>query len=603
MGKGIKTRVSEKKGIKAIDKAAVASERMKEAYIRTKDKAEHGMYAEESSPGEYASDRLSAGVDNVTHEAVHQFDKQGRKGVQTTKENISRVKEKIQKRKAAAEQPKKQAEKQAAQQAGQPATRWSGRQAADTVSEPAKAVRQERGAIKTLDRGKKSIKTVDRGRKTIKQASSTAKGTIKTASKSIKTAEKTAKASIKTSQQAAKAAQRTAQATARAARAAAHAARAAARAAVAAAKVAAKATIAAVKAIIAATKALIAAIAAGGWIAVLVIVIICLIGLLIGSCFGIFFSGEDSGSGYTMQNVVQEINDDYQQQIDTTKANLSHDVLEMSGSRAVWPDVLAVYAVKTTTDPDNPQEVATMDDSKKAILTDIFWEMNQISSRTETRTETVITETDDGNGNIVETETTVTQTYLYITVSHKTAEEMAEQYGFDEEQKEQLAELLAEENRSLWSAVLYGIYTEDGAIVSVALSQVGNVGGEPYWSWYGFDSRVEWCACFVSWCANECGYIDTGVIPKYAGCVNGVQWFKDRGQWMDGSAEPAPGMIIFFDWDDENGQDGLSDHTGIVEKVENGRVYTIEGNSGDSVRQNSYPVGHYEVLGYGCPAF
>ena len=593
MGKGIKTRVAEK-GIKAIDKAAVASERMKEAYIRTRDKADHSLYAAESSPGEYASDRLSSGVDNVAHEAIHQFDKQGRKGIKTTKENISKVKENIQKRKAAAAQPKKQAEKQAARKT---------RQAADRISEPVRTLRQERGAVKTLDRGKKSIKTVDRGRKTIKQASSTAKGTVKTASKSIKTAEKTAKASIKTTQQAAKAAQRTAQATARAARAAAHAARAAARAADVAAKVAAKATIAAVKAIIAATKALIAAIAAGGWIAVLVIVIICLIGLLIGSCFGIFFSGEDSGSGYTMQNVVQEINDDYQQQIDTTKANLSHDVLEMSGSRAVWPEVLAVYAVKTTTDPDNPQEVATIDDSKKAILTDIFWEMNQISSRTETRTETVITETDDGHGNIVETESTVTQTYLYITVSHKTAEEMAEQYGFDKEQKEQLAELLAEENRSLWSAVLYGIYTEDGAIVSVALSQVGNVGGEPYWSWYGFSGRVEWCACFVSWCANECGYIDTGVIPQYAGCVNGVQWFKDRGQWMDGSAEPAPGMIIFFDWDDENGQDGLSDHTGIVEKVENGRVYTIEGNSGDSVRQNSYPVGHYEVLGYGCPDF
>ena len=593
MGKGIKTRVAEK-GIKAIDKAAVASERMKEAYIRTRDKADHSLYAAESSPGEYASDRLSSGVDNVAHEAIHQFDKQGRKGIKTTKENLSKVKENIQKRKAAAAQPKKQAEKQAARKT---------RQAADRISEPVRTLRQERGAVKTLDRGKKSIKTVDRGRKTIKQASSTAKGTVKTASKSIKTAEKTAKASIKTTQQAAKAAQRTAQATARAARAAAHAARAAARAAVVAAKVAAKATIAAVKAIIAATKALIAAIAAGGWIAVLVIVIICLIGLLIGSCFGIFFSGEDSGSGYTMQNVVQEINDDYQQQIDTTKANLSHDVLEMSGSRAVWPEVLAVYAVKTTTDPDNPQEVATIDDSKKAILTDIFWEMNQISSRTETRTETVITETDDGHGNIVETESTVTQTYLYITVSHKTAEEMAEQYGFDKEQKEQLAELLAEENRSLWSAVLYGIYTEDGAIVSVALSQVGNVGGEPYWSWYGFSGRVEWCACFVSWCANECGYIDTGVIPQYAGCVNGVQWFKDRGQWMDGSAEPAPGMIIFFDWDDENGQDGLSDHTGIVEKVENGRVYTIEGNSGDSVRQNSYPVGHYEVLGYGCPDF
>lgn len=187
--------------------------------------------------------------------------------------------------------------------------------------------------------------------------------------------------------------------------------------------------------------------------------------------------------------------------------------------------------------------------------------------------------------------------------SRKTADEMAAQYGFNEEQKEYLAELLVDENNSLWSQVLYGITGTDDQIVTVALSQIGNMGGEPYWSWYGFNSRVEWCACFVSWCANECGYIDAGVIPKYAGCVNGVQWFKDRGQWLDNSAEPAPGMIIFFDWADESGQDGLSDHTGIVQKVENGRVYTVEGNSGDSVRQNSYPVGYYEILGYGAPAY
>ena len=192
---------------------------------------------------------------------------------------------------------------------------------------------------------------------------------------------------------------------------------------------------------------------------------------------------------------------------------------------------------------------------------------------------------------------------MYITVSHKTADEMAAQYGFNEEQKEYLAELLADENNSLWSQVLYGITGSDDQIVTVALSQIGTMGGDPYWSWYGFNSRVEWCACFVSWCANECGYIDAGVIPKYAGCVNGVQWFKDRGQWLDNSAEPTPGMIIFFDWADESGQDGLSDHTGIVQKVENGRVYTVEGNSGDSVRQNSYPVGYYEILGYGAPAY
>ena len=568
----IKTRDAVKKTVKVIDKSVVAAERMKNAYIRTKDKAEHGIFAAESSPEEYAADRTLTGTETAAHEAVHGLDKVGRKGVKNAKENISKAKDYFQRRRT--DLPKKQAQD---------------------------AMRRVR---RSADATQKTIKTVDRSGKTIKQtAKSTGKAAVKTTQKTIKTAEQTARTTIKTTQAAAKTAQKTAQATAKAAKTAAQTACATAKATAAGIKAAVKATTAAVKAIIAGTKALIAAIAAGGWVAVVIILVICVIGLIAGSCLGIFFSGEDSGTGQTMRQAVQEINADYQSQIDTTRANLTYDELEMSGSRAVWPEVLAVYAVKTTTDPDDPQEVATVDDSKKAILTDIFWEMNQISSRTETRTETVITETDDGNGNIVETETTVTQTYLYITVSHKTAEEMAAQYGFDEEQKEQLAELLDEENRSLWSAVLYGIYTEDGAIVSVALSQVGNVGGEPYWSWYGFSSRVEWCACFVSWCANECGYIDTGVIPKYAGCVNGVQWFKDRGQWMDGSAEPAPGMIIFFDWNDENGQDGLSDHTGIVEKVENGRVYTIEGNSGDSVRQNSYPVGHYEVLGYGCPDF
>ena len=183
---------------------------------------------------------------------------------------------------------------------------------------------------------------------------------------------------------------------------------------------------------------------------------------------------------------------------------------------------------------------------------------------------------------------------------------MAALYGFNQEQKDYLTELLQDKNNSLWSSALYGITASDDQIVTVALSQIGNVGGEPYWSWYGFGSRVEWCACFVSWCANECGYIDTGVIPKFAGCVNGVQWFKDRGQWMDGSAEPVPGMIIFFDWDNKGSsgpQDGLSDHVGIVQKVENGIVYTVEGNSGDSCRVNQYTVGHYEILGYGIPQY
>ncbi len=102
--------------------------------------------------------------------------------------------------------------------------------------------------------------------------------------------------------------------------------------------------------------------------------------------------------------------------------------------------------------------------------------MNEISSRTESKTETQITESDDGHGNTVETENTVTQTYLYITVSHKTAEEMVDKYGFNDEQRQQLSELLAEENNSLWSAVLCGITIGDGEIITVALPQVGNAG-------------------------------------------------------------------------------------------------------------------------------
>ena len=568
----IKTRDAVKKTVKVIDKSVVAAERMKNAYIRTKDKAEHGIFAAESSPEEYAADRTLTGTETAAHEAVHGLDKVGRKGVKNAKENISKAKDYFQRRRT--DLPKKQAQD---------------------------AMRRVR---RSADATQKTIKTVDRSGKTIKQtAKSTGKAAVKTTQKTIKTAEQTARTTIKTTQATAKTAQKTVQTTAKAAKTAAHTARATAKATAAGIKAAVKATTAAVKAIIGGTKALIAAIAAGRWIAVVVIIVVCLIGLIVGSCFGIFFSGEDSGTGQTMRQAVQEINADYQSQIDTTRANLTYDELEMSGSRAVWPEVLAVYAVKATTDPDDPQEVATVDDSKKAILKDIFWRMNEISSRTESKTEEVITETDDGHGNIVETATTVTRTYLYITVSHKTAEEMADNFNFTADQRKQLSELLDEENRRLWSAVLYGIYSGDDAIVKAALSQVGNAGGEPYWSWYGFNSRVEWCACFVSWCFNECGYLDTGTAPKFAGCVGGVEWFRSREQWADNTIEPAPGMIVFFDWNDPNGasgpQDGEADHVGIVEKCENGIVYTIEGNSGDSCRQNQYPVGYYEILGYG----
>lgn len=584
----IKTRDAIKGTIKTIDKAAIATERMKSAYAKTKDKAEQGCYADESSATEYAADRISYGADRIKDEGIHQFNKQGQKAFKETQENIGKAKNKIN-----AFQQKRAAKQNMTEQHGLQIRHG----AASRSYAPDSVQKAKSQFIKTRQQGKKTVKTT--ARNTEMAVKSTAKGTVKTAEKSVKTAQTTSKTAIKTTEASVKTAKAAAKASAKTAQKAAQAAKATAKATVEATKTAVKATIAAVKAIIAGTKALISAIVAGGWVAVIVIIVICFIALLAGSVFGIFFSGEDSGNGMTMQSVVREINTEYDTRLDEIQNSTSYDVLEMSGSRAVWKEVLAVYSVKTTTDQDNPQEVATMDENKKQLLLNIFWEMNEISSRTENKTETVITESDDGHGNIVQTETTVTQTYLYITVSHKTAEEMADQYGFDDKQRQQLAELLAEENNSLWSQVLYGISVGDGEIVSVALSQVGNVGGQPYWSWYGFNGRVEWCACFVSWCANECGYIENGVIPKFAGCVLGSQWFKDRGQWQDGSFEPSAGQIIFFDWEG----DGETDHVGIVEKCESGIVYTVEGNSGDACRQKQYAVGSSVIYGYGIPAY
>lgn len=183
------------------------------------------------------------------------------------------------------------------------------------------------------------------------------------------------------------------------------------------------------------------------------ILVICMAAFLVGSCFGIFFGSPDS-EAQSIRQVVAGLDADYMGQLERIKANISHDVLEMSGSRAGWQEVLAVYAVRVAANPHEPQQVATMDEGKKAILTDIFWQMNGISSRTETKTEEIITETDDGHGNIVETVTTVTRTYLYITVTGKSADVMADQYGFTEKQREQLAELLDGAYNAYWETLI-----------------------------------------------------------------------------------------------------------------------------------------------------
>lgn len=155
----------------------------------------------------------------------------------------------------------------------------------------------------------------------------------------------------------------------------------------------------------------------------------------------------------------------------------------------------------------------------------------------------------------------------------------------------------------------YDLELSDNDFVNIALSQVGTRSGEMYWEWYGFDYEVGWCACFVSWCANEAGLLKEETLPKFAWVPSGVVWFQQKDSWHENSITPEPGMIIFFDWFDETlddegepkGQDGEADHVGIVEKVKDGYVYTIEGNTTDEgiCKEKRYPIGYYEILGYG----
>lgn len=144
------------------------------------------------------------------------------------------------------------------------------------------------------------------------------------------------------------------------------------------------------------------------------------------------------------------------------------------------------------------------------------------------------------------------------------------------------------------SHVLQYYHLGNGDIVMVAKSQVGNVGGKPYWQWYGFTSHVEWCACFISWCANESGQLNI-TIPKFSRVEDGIKWFKDNGKWQDRFYTPNSGDIIFFDWNNDNDPD----HVGIVEKVENNIIYTIEGNSGDECKQKSYQQFSNSIYGFG----
>ncbi len=366
-----------------------------------------------------------------------------------------------------------------------------------------------------------------------------------------------------------------------------------------------------VKGIIDAIKRLLGALSAASVPIMLILVLAGAIAALVASTFGIFFAGDQSGaSTRTLQEVVLEINGEYNAKIEEIKTNNAHDELVVEGYQAAWPDVLSVYAVYVTTKAEGATDVVHITDDNVEILKSIFWDMNTISYSTKQVTETKqVPDLDedgvqkkDDQGNLLYKDEEVTKTILTISIGHKSAAEEASTLSFNDQQNAQLNELLDVKNASLWAQILKGVGGSN-ELVNLALSQLGNEGGEKYWRWAGLSSRCEWCALFVSWCGDQTGLRAAGKIPYFSFVSDGVSFYKNKDLWIEGSEVNSsncdkiiyPGMIIFFDWE----PDGKPNHVGIVTKVENGYVYTVEGNSSDAVRERNYSADSNKIYGFG----
>ena len=279
----------------------------------------------------------------------------------------------------------------------------------------------------------KQLKKKIKDKKKVKSAVRNTKTAIKTSKEVAKKTEKTAKETIKASKRTMQIAKETAKRTAQGV------------------KVAIKTTISAIKAIIAGTKALVAAIVAGGWVAVIVIIVICLVALMCSSIFGIFFSSQKtSANSITMNTVVAECNQEFSDKLQSIQDSNPHDDYVLEGSMASWKDVLTVYTIKQSNGV-NQQDVMTIDDNKKNVIKQIFWDMNSLTS--EVKDEMV---TEQGT-NADEMPKQVQKKVLHIKINTKTLEQMKNDYHFSPAQNKQLAELTDNKYASLWNGVIYGV--------------------------------------------------------------------------------------------------------------------------------------------------
>ena len=415
--KEIKTRPEDRKPRLMDEAAKVPKTAMKDLWLKSKEKSvaelKETLFASQrgessNDPANHAGEQMLSGIETTVKRGAELTYQGGKKLAQTT---IRRIKEKRE-----ISRPLSEAKN-------------AGGSTVKTVKNTASKIRTKNTSVKSI-KGKpqKAVKNASRSMKSIKQST-----------KGIKTAQRTAKTTQQTAQ----------------------AAKATAKSAATGAKAAAKATIATVK-------GLISAIAAGGWVAVLIILLICLIAMVSGSCFGLFFSSDPTGTGTSVTQAVSTLNEEYMAHMQEIEAATPHDRQEITSNDGVlsinWEDILAVFSAKVTGAEDGVQ-VASLDDAQLDELRNIMWEMNAISSGTRTeKREVEITEVDENGKEITRTET-VPETILEISITQKTPEEMARQYNFNFRQNEYLSLMSEPENKNLWAELLGGFVGGGGEIM------------------------------------------------------------------------------------------------------------------------------------------
>lgn len=480
----IKTKA--KQTIKTIETVGIITEKVKDAGIKTKDDIDKAINTNADTPEQYAAQRFQDTAHSAITDAAYYFNKKGKKSVVDTKKNIENTKVTIEEIKA--RRAERKAKSKSAEQTNhtviKTAENETKKQAENVVKNAPKTTSNDiRIGNNSAPKNKgKTIKTANdtfsKGVKTVNVPKNNVAVNCLSVSKNAERARKTAQYMKETAKEAAKLAKNTF-----------------------------KVFIKAIKGAIQTVKNLVSAIIAGGWIAVVVIIVLCLVGAVAASFYGIFFSTEKSDSGMNISTVIQEINSDYDNKIDELKSSGSYDSVEISGYKANWKDILAIYAVTVTTDPDNPMEIATIDDNKKSILSNIFWDMNSIDSKTETRTETKETATTDEYGNEIITTDEITTKVLIISISSKTADEMAQTYSFDDKQKTYLAELMNDSNDKLWASIIFstgntnvdidiGILDFGDEVVNETQKKIVTVATNS--SSYGISAKSGYCQAWVA---------------------------------------------------------------------------------------------------------